>query len=72
MLGPQLTVLKPGKYRLNRYLFKVDIKDAFSVEVGEVGVIKSNVQEVENCTPVTVPEGRSLSVPLVPKGCIGV
>ena len=70
--GPQLTVLKPGKYRLNRYLFKVDIKDAFSVEAGEVGVIKSNVQEVENCTPVPVPEGRSLSVPLVPKGCIGV
>lgn len=30
--GPQLTVLKPGKYRLNRYLFDVKIEDATNIE----------------------------------------
>src|SRR5262245_40568166 len=41
--GPQLTVLTPGKYRLNRYLWEVSEKDAREVEAGFVGVIKSNV-----------------------------
>jgi hypothetical protein len=42
--GPQLTVLKPGTYRLNRYLFDVgDPALATEIHAGFVGVVKSNV-----------------------------
>ncbi|HCC22777.1 TPA: hypothetical protein DF272_01205 [Candidatus Falkowbacteria bacterium] len=45
--GPQLSVLKPGQYRLNRYLFDVsDEVQATEIEAGSVGVIKSNVGTV--------------------------
>lgn len=70
--GPQLTVLRPGKYPLNRYLFDVVPGKAVSVEAGEVAVIKSNVQEVEECAPIPHRHAEALSVPLVPKGCVGV
>ena len=70
--GAQLSVLKPGKYRLNRYLFELKIEEATSINTGEVGVIKSNVQEIEICRPIEITEESSLAVPLVPKGCIGV
>ncbi len=70
--GAQLSVLKPGMYRLNRYLFDVQIEEATSISAGEVGVVKSNVQEVDKCVPTHVSQEGSLSVPLVPKGCIGV
>ena len=41
--GPQETVLKPGDYRLNRYLFNVRVdKDtrATIIPAGHVGVVK--------------------------------
>src|SRR5262249_41930122 len=41
--GPQLTVLTPGKYRLNRYLWDISEVDAKEVKAGFVGVVKSNV-----------------------------
>jgi len=41
--GPQLSVLKPGKYRLNTELFTVKTVPVTNIEVGTVGVIKSNV-----------------------------
>jgi len=41
--GPQLTVLKPGKYRLNTRLFSVTTVPVTNVKVGSVAVIKSNV-----------------------------
>ena len=41
--GPQLTVLTPGKYRLNRYLWDITEVDAKEVRAGFVGVVKSNV-----------------------------
>lgn len=41
--GPQLTVLSPGRYRINPYLWNVTIEDAKSIDVGYVGVVKSNV-----------------------------
>jgi hypothetical protein len=45
--GPQLTVLPPGDYRINRYLFEVDIEhEAINIEAGFVGVVKSNVGTV--------------------------
>jgi uncharacterized membrane protein YqiK len=43
--GPQLTVLKPGKYRLNTELFTVKTVPVTNIEVGTVGVVKSNVGE---------------------------
>jgi uncharacterized membrane protein YqiK len=43
--GPQLTVLKPGKYRLNPRLFTITSEPVTNVRVGTVAVIKSNVGE---------------------------
>jgi len=43
--GPQLTVLKPGKYRLNTKLFTVEPAQITDVKTGSVAVIKSNVGE---------------------------
>lgn len=76
--GPQLTVLKPGRYRLNQYLFDVYVKEdlfrATSVPAGFVAVIKSNVQQKPDdaCQPVRDERATKLSIPLVPKGCRGV
>ena len=76
--GPQLSVLKPGRYRLNQYLFAVSLQKAINVEAGHVAVVKSNVQQVASCPQperAALSEGASgsaLSVPLVPRGCIGV
>ncbi len=41
--GPQLTVLKPGNYKINTRLFEVKTVPVLNVEVGQVAVIKSNV-----------------------------
>jgi hypothetical protein len=63
--GPQETVLKPGSYRLNRYLFDVRIDQdtvATVIPAGQVGVVKSHVaQPGLNCVEelVRVREGRS-------------
>lgn len=81
--GPQETVLKPGSYRLNRYLFKVtsspELTPATVIPAGSVGVVKSNVaQPGAHCVEeeVKASEARgiegALSVPLVPKGCVGI
>jgi regulator of protease activity HflC (stomatin/prohibitin superfamily) len=75
--GTQLTVLRPGQYRLNQYLFDVALQQALDVEAGFVAVIKSNVQEVARCVDPTAgqQEGQrmgSWSAPLVPRGCVGV
>lgn len=51
--GPQQSVLKPGTYRLNRYLFDVGKPVAITeVHAGEVGVIKSNVGQVYKKEPI--------------------
>jgi hypothetical protein len=79
--GPQETVLKPGDYRLNRYLFNVRLdKDtrATVIPAGHVGVVKSNVfKPTTQCVEeeVKAADGAiegALSVPLVPVGCIGI
>jgi hypothetical protein len=84
--GPQLAVLTPGKYRLNRYLWDVAEVDAKEVKAGFVGVVKSNVHadvdfgtlkadKPANCDVIsigkTLEKGR-LDAPIVPVGCIGV
>jgi hypothetical protein len=74
--GPQLSVLKPGKYRLNRYLFDVRTGHALDVPAGSVAVIKSNVNEHDGCDGSSFasddPRHEGLAVPLVPRGCVGV
>jgi hypothetical protein len=80
--GPQETVLTPGSYRLNQYLFNVRIDDgtkATIIPTGQVGVVKSNVQHPGlNCKEEMVRVSQAqhdtdaLSVPLVPKGCVGL
>jgi hypothetical protein len=80
--GPQETVLKPGSYRLNRFLYDVRIDKetaATIIPTGQVGVVKSNVQQPGlNCKEEMVRvsaaqhDADALSVPLVPKGCIGL
>ena len=81
--GPQETMLKPGQYRLNRYLFKVRIHPtetaATLIPAGSVGVVKSNVTRpgshcVEQEVKASAEKGieGALSVPLVPTGCTGI
>jgi hypothetical protein len=83
--GPQLTVLTPGKWRINRYLWDVNEVDAKEVKAGYVGVVKSNVHadidfgtlkaaKPANCDVIVnkdVSAGR-LDAPIVPVGCTGV
>jgi len=77
--GPQLTVLRPGRYRINPFLFSVQPKRALDVQTGHVAVIRSNVQTATNCPDINAllnqsdsGTGTALSAPMVPKGCIGV
>ncbi len=85
--GPQETVLKPGEYRLNRYLFDVRVKTydprtddntrATIIPAGHVGVVKSNVTKpgvscVEEEVKASTAVAGALSVPLVPQGCVGI
>lgn len=74
--GPQLTVLRPGKYRINHYLYTVQQARALDVETGHVAVIRSNVASKQDC-PDSVDtamgsSGANVATPIVPKGCIGV
>jgi len=84
--GPQLSVLTPGKYRLNRYLWDITEVDAREVKAGFVGVIKSNVHadidlgtlkadKPGKCDPLSfgrADEKGRLDAPVVPVGCVGV
>ena len=72
--GPQLTVLPPGQYRVNRYLFDIFEGDSTPVPAGHVAVIKSNVGEDYYGAPIlpTGVDASELSVPIVPKGYRGV
>lgn len=72
--GPQLTILPPGQYRVNRYLFDIYGEKSTPVPAGHVAVIKSNVGEDYGGEPI-LPTGinaSNLSVPIVPKGYRGV
>ena len=83
--GPQTSVLTPGKYRLNRMLWKISVGEVTEIPQGFVGVVKSNVrsrvqfgnlqsEKPSDCSPVqpALEGGAGLTVPLVPVGCIGV
>jgi hypothetical protein len=82
--GPQLTVLTPGKFRLNRYLWDITQVDANEVKAGFVGVVKSNVHagvdlgtlkadKPVKCDFISTskPEEKGrLDAPIVPVGCV--
>ena len=67
--GPQLSVLRPGTYRLNTKLFKITFANVTNVPVGSVAVIKSNVGEVVQTTDGLVEEGQRgiRRTPLLPQ-----
>ena len=85
--GQQLSILTPGRYRLNNYLWEVELIDAVEVSAGLVGVVKSNVHAAvdfgtlkadkpENCATAGGGDGdrgeQHIDAPIVPVGCIGI
>ena len=83
--GPQTTVLTPGTWRINTYLWTVgQARPAVTVEEGTVAVIKSNAKTAfsqnnlntafpESCDPKDSHRAEgSLTTPLVAVGCIGI
>ncbi|MBP9669011.1 MAG: hypothetical protein KBE09_01855 [Candidatus Pacebacteria bacterium] len=82
--GPQSTVLTPGSYRLNMFLWDVQLAEVVDVPQGHVAVVKSNVYgaldlgsvmtvpKPAECSQVKHADPRRLSAPLVPVGCIGI
>lgn len=69
--GPQLNVLPPGEYKLNRYLWKVTAVPATDVPAGFVGVIVSKVGETPEDIELSAGDGN-LAQPVVDKGYRGV
>ena len=55
--GPQLTVLKPGNYKINTALFDVEMAPVLNVKVGQAAVIKSNVGQRVQAADRLVPVG---------------
>ena len=82
--GPQTSILTPGKYRINLFLWEVNTSPVTDIPKGFVGVIRSNVhsrvdfgnlksEKPTECAPIRKHgRGAELAVPLVPVGCIGV
>jgi hypothetical protein len=73
--GPQLTVITPGNFRINPYLFSVsEPKKAKIVNAGFVGVVKSNVGPEYSGEVILPPDSTAvyLSSPVVPKGYKGI
>jgi regulator of protease activity HflC (stomatin/prohibitin superfamily) len=76
--GPQVSVLKPGTHKINRYLFDVSEKEPATVIIeGYVGVVKSNVQRKEVPTEessgmLSIPSSSGLKAQVVPEGCRGI
>lgn len=73
--GPQVNVLKPGKYPINTYLWSYGLQNATKIDTGFVGVVTSKVgkifKEIKRTTENTSNED-GIAVPLVDKGYIGV
>jgi len=39
--GPQVDILRPGTYNIHKGMFRVEIRDAVSVEDGQIGVVEA-------------------------------
>ena len=77
--GPQLTVLPPGNYKINQYLFKIEKSNYINVttiDKGFVGVVKSNQQEVPyvkaDVEKLNIDVKGGLTAKVVPEGYKGV
>ena len=77
--GPQLTVLPPGNYKINQYLFKIEKNNYINVttiDKGFVGVVKSNQQEVPyvkaDIDKLSIEVDGGLTAKVVPQGYKGV
>jgi hypothetical protein len=77
--GPQLTVLSPGTYKINQYLFNIEKSDHIpvtNIEKGFVGVVKSNQQEVpyvqKDVDNLNIEVKGGLKAKVVPEGYKGV
>jgi len=69
--GPQLNVLKPGKYKINKYMWGVDIQPATRIPDGYVGVVISRVGKVPDDIQISN-TGNNLATPVVDKGYMGI
>ncbi len=56
--GPQLSVLSPGRYRINTNLFTIKTVPVTNVKAGFVAVIKSNVGDVVDSEERLVKKGQ--------------
>ncbi len=66
--GPQLSILAPGRYRINPALFKVELRPVTLVQAGEVGVVKANAGPVYTGADKLSVNG----VDVVPQGSRGI
>lgn len=66
--GPQLTILTPGRYRVNPVLYDIQLRPVTLVQAGEVGVVKANAGPVYEGTDKTTVNG----VDIVPNGHRGI
>jgi len=69
--GPQLNVLTPGEYKINKYQWKVEIVEATRIPDGHVGVIISRVGKVPKDIEIES-EGKTLATPVVDRGYMGI
>jgi len=69
--GPQLNTLKPGEYKINKFMWNVDIVDATRVPDGHVGVVISRVGKVPENIELE-DSGNKLATPVVDMGYMGI
>ena len=55
--GKQIQILPPGEYRINTYLFKVEVKKATIIEPDEVGIVDAIAGE-------PIPPGKIMAAPV--------
>jgi uncharacterized membrane protein YqiK len=55
--GKQIQILPPGEYRINTYLFKVEVKEATVIEPDEVGIVDAIAGE-------PIPPGKIMAAPV--------
>ncbi len=71
--GPQETVLRPGTYYINPYLFEVSIRPVTVINQGEVGVLISNIGRDPMDLTEASPESESGKLRhVVPEGYRGI
>lgn len=75
--GPQESILTPGTYRINPYLFFITKRKQTVIAQGEVGVLISNLgKEAEEFTPsaseIASDEGKHKARHVVPRGYRGI